>query len=176
MNLRLAAMSDLAKLKEIYKKIIENMNENGIEIWDDIYPCEYFVNDINNNSLYVLTNVKEEILGAFALCSSNAGEKHVAWENNNANAMYLDRLGVNVDFCKQGIGTALLHYAMEIGKQNSAEYIRLFVIDVNKAAINLYKKNKFIQAKGVYLEMIDEDLTFNEYGFEKKISNSELLN
>ncbi len=42
MEFSLAVMQDLAQLKSIYKEIIKNMNENGIQIWDDIYPCEFF--------------------------------------------------------------------------------------------------------------------------------------
>ena len=42
MQFTLAAMQDLEPLKSIYKEIIKNMNENGIQIWDDIYPCELF--------------------------------------------------------------------------------------------------------------------------------------
>ena len=46
MNLRLAVMSDLSQIIEMYKKIIAKMNDNGIHIWDEIYPCKYFKNDI----------------------------------------------------------------------------------------------------------------------------------
>lgn len=46
MEFSLALMQDLDQLKSIYKEIIKNMNENGIQIWDDIYPCEFFEDDI----------------------------------------------------------------------------------------------------------------------------------
>ena len=46
MEFSLAVMQDLAQLKSIYKEIIKNMNENGIQIWDDMYPCEFFEDDI----------------------------------------------------------------------------------------------------------------------------------
>ena len=42
MEFTLAVMQDLEQLKSIYKEIIKNMNENGIQIWDDIYPCGFF--------------------------------------------------------------------------------------------------------------------------------------
>lgn len=171
MELRLAVIRDLPKLKEVYKKIIDHMNENHIDIWDDIYPCEFFEKDINSNSLYVLQNKNNDIVGAFALCGSNPGESHVEWEDNHGKAVYLDRLGVNTNYFRQGIGTALLQHAMEIAKQQSAEYLRLFVIDRNKPALNLYLKNGFTKASGTYVEVIDEDLAFTEYGFEKKIES-----
>lgn len=36
MNFRMAKMDDLPQLKVIYEKIIEEMNCNNIEIWDEI--------------------------------------------------------------------------------------------------------------------------------------------
>lgn len=42
MDFRQAVMQDLPKLKDMYKQIIENMNKQKIQIWDDIYPCEFF--------------------------------------------------------------------------------------------------------------------------------------
>ena len=53
MNLRLANDNDLAKVKAMYRKIIDNMNSNNIGIWDEIYPCEFFKDDIDNNRLYL---------------------------------------------------------------------------------------------------------------------------
>lgn len=38
----MAEMGDLPQIKEVYTNIIEKMNENNIQIWDDIYPCEFF--------------------------------------------------------------------------------------------------------------------------------------
>jgi len=46
MELRLAIIDDLPELKAIYKEIIKNMNSNNIYIWDEIYPCEFFEDDI----------------------------------------------------------------------------------------------------------------------------------
>lgn len=38
----MAEIGDLPQIKEVYTNIIEKMNENNIQIWDDIYPCEFF--------------------------------------------------------------------------------------------------------------------------------------
>jgi hypothetical protein len=83
-------MQDLPQLKAVYQDIIQNMNENQIEIWDDSYPCEFFEEDIKNQRLYVLYD-KSELVSAFALCRTNTGEKSVDWKNNTGKALYLDR-------------------------------------------------------------------------------------
>lgn len=165
MEFRLAVMEDLPQLKAVYQAIIQNMNRTGIPIWDDIYPCEFFAEDIKNNRLYALLNEKE-ILAAFALCESNKGEKAVEWKDDQGRALYIDRLGVNVDYAGQGIGSLLLEKAKEAAGKSGADYLRLFVVDINQPAIRLYEKCGFWKAKGVYEEVIDEELSFREYGFE----------
>lgn len=168
MNLRLAAPEDLPAIQEMYRKLICKMDEDGMGIWDDIYPCEFFADDIAGQALYILVH-GASIVGAFALCSSHSGESHVKWEDGGANAAYIDRLGVHVDFAKQGIGTSLLHHAANIARERGAEYLRLFVIDRNLPATNLYLKSGFTKAQGQYVEVIDETLSFREHGFEKKL-------
>lgn len=165
MDFRLAVMQDLSQLKAVYKDIIQNMNNNKIEIWDDIYPCEFFEEDIRNSRLYVLLN-KDEIVSAFALCDTNSGEREIEWQDNKCNALYLDRLGVSVNYARMGIGCFMLEKAKEIARCLGAEYLRLFVVDINKPAIHLYAKNGFIQGNGVYDEVIDDDFVLREYGFE----------
>jgi ribosomal protein S18 acetylase RimI-like enzyme len=167
MILRLAEKGDLSPLKKMYEKIIENMNQNGIKIWDDIYPCEFFCEDIDNKRLYLLIDEKE-IAAAFALCETNSGEAHLKWENAKGKALYIDRFGVNVKYARRGIGTLALKEAMALTKRKNTKYLRLFVVDINKPAINLYLKNGFKQVEGVYEEKID-DFVLYEYGFEIEV-------
>jgi ribosomal protein S18 acetylase RimI-like enzyme len=169
MELRLANIGDLSKLKAVYRSIINNMNKNNISIWDEIYPCEFFSDDIENNRLYLLVEENNDIVAAFALCESNSGEGYVKWESAHEKALYLDRLGVNVDYSRRGIGSIMLKHASTLTKQRNAKYLRLFVVDINKPAINVYLKNGFRQVDGIYEERIDDDLTLCEYGFEIKV-------
>jgi len=169
MDLRLANINDLSKLKAVYGKIIDNMNRNNIPIWDEIYPCEFFRDDIENNRLYLLVEEHDDIVAAFALCESNAGESHVEWENAHDKALYIDRFGVNVDYSRRGIGSIMLKHAITLTKQKNAKYLRLFVVDINKPAINVYLKNGFRQVDGIYEERIDDDLILREYGFEIEV-------
>lgn len=167
MDLRLAEKSDLPQLKTMYKKAIDHMNENNIQIWDEIYPCEFFQDDIKNKSLYILTE-DHNVVAAFALCESNAGEDHLKWKNVKEKALYIDRLGVNVNYLRKGIGRLMLKNAMELAKQKDAKYLRLLVVYINKPAINLYLKNGFKRVDGIYEEKID-DFVLREYGFEIEI-------
>ena len=110
----------------------------------------------------------DDIIAAFALCESNDGEGHLKWENVKEKALYIDRFGVNVKYLRKGIGELMLKSATKLAKQMGAKYLRLFVVDVNKPAINLYLKNGFKRVDGIYEEKID-DFVMCEYGFEIEI-------
>ena len=168
MEFRLAALQDLPELKAVYQELIQNMNDNQIEIWDEIYPCEFLEEDIKNNRLYVLTE-NEEMISAFALCDSNSGEKEVKWKTASGKALYIDRFGVNVKYGRKGIGSLMLTKAREVAETQGADCLRLFVVDINTPAINLYEKNGFTRASGIYDEVIDEELTLREFGYEVKL-------
>lgn len=168
MELRLAKKSDLPQMKSMYRKLIEHMNQNGIAIWDEIYPCEFFENDIENNELYLLAG-KNDIAAAFVLCESNDGSAHLEWKSRTGKAMYIDRLGVNVHYLRQGVGGAALKSAIALTKQKGASYLRLFVVDRNKPAINLYEKSGFQRVGGIYEEKIADDFVLREYGFEIEV-------
>lgn len=86
MEFTLAVMQDLEQLKSIYKEIVKNMNENGIQIWDDFYPCEFLEDDIKNKRLYLLKK-NGEIISAFALSDTNPGENAVVWKDKYAISM-----------------------------------------------------------------------------------------
>ena len=168
MDFRLAVMQDLTQLKDMYKQIVKNMDANGIQIWDDIYPCDFLEEDIKNNRLYILLN-NSEIISAFSLCDKNAGEKAVEWNDYHAKAMYIDRLGVNVRYSQQGKGSLMIDKAKRIAKTLGAEYLRLFVVDINEPAIQLYTKNDFVKVDGVYDEAFDDGFELHEYGYEIKL-------
>ena len=84
-------------------------------------------------------------------------------------AVYIDRLGVNVKYSRKGIGSLILDKAKEIAKTLDAEYLRLFVVDINIPAIQLYTKKEFVKVNGVYNEVFDDGFVLHEYGYEIKL-------
>lgn len=173
MDFRPAGMRDLVQLKIMYRQIVQDMNAQGIQIWDEIYPCEFLEEDIKMNRLYVLLD-GDRIVSAFALSETNSGESTVQWMDNRAKALYIDRLGVDTAYSKQGIGSFMLASAKEITKAAGAEYLRLFVVDINKPAIRLYRRNGFAKADGVYEETFSDGFALHEYGYEIKVESSKM--
>lgn len=165
---RLAELSDLLIIQAMFAEIIEHMNQQQIQIWDAVYPNEFFCEDIQKQRLYLL-EAENAIAAVFALCDTNLGEQQVRWHDEHASALYLDRLGVNVHYSKRGIGSMALSYAQKLALEKGADTLRLFVVDINQPAISLYLKNGFTQAQGHFEEWIDEDLCYHELGFEKQL-------
>ena len=101
MNFRLATLQDLSYLKEMYQEIAAFMIQNNLHIWDEVYPCDFIEEDINNNQFYVLVD-QQDIVAGFSLNQDNPGAKHVKWLNQEAKALYLDRFGVNIHHQHKG--------------------------------------------------------------------------
>lgn len=118
--------------------------------------------------LYILVE-NNIILAAFSLCESCLGETCFQWKNQDAKALYLDRFGVNIDYLRKGIGSLMLQKAINLTRDKGYDYLRLFVVDVNQPAIQLYIKNGFQRVEGIYDEMINDELVLHEYGFEMSV-------
>lgn len=170
MEFRVAKREDLSQMKAMYRRLYEYMEENGIHIWDDHYPCELLEGDIEKGQLYGLFLDGQPVAG-FALCATNHGENHVQWENPNGTALYMERLGVNVEHLRRGYASQMLQKAAEVAQEQGVDYLRLFAAASNPASLALYRKNGFWQAEGVFREQIDENWILPEYGFEIRTKN-----
>jgi len=169
MNIRLANKQDLPELKKMFNHIVAKMNDDGINIWNEYYPFEEFEGDIENNRLYLLVD-ENDICATFGLFDSTCGEDLFKWEDNQEKAIYIGRLGVNVNFLRKGIGTKAIDEARKLVKQKNGKYLRLTVGEENVPAINLYLKNGFNKVDGLFSEYSETlDKTIHEIGFELKI-------
>lgn len=166
MEFRLANLNDLPALQEMYRLIVQDMRKQRLQIWDNVYPCEFLKDDIIRQQMYLLADGRE-IIAAFSLCKTNDGENHVAWMNPRGKAVYLERFGVNSRCKRQGFGSLALEKAKETARTQGFEYLRLFVADSNAPAIYFYEKTGFSLASGCYDEVFaDGCLALREYGYE----------
>lgn len=168
MEFRLATLSDLDNIKRMYKEIVGKMLKDGLEVWDDIYPVNFIEDDILNNSFYIMADGLNIISGV-AISNKHNGANSVNWKSPISNAMYIDRFGVNINYLNKGIASKTIENIFKIAKKQDVEYIRLFVVDKNEPAINLYKKNRFFKADGIYSEVIDDELILKQYDYEMQI-------
>ncbi len=167
MNLRAATVKDLPELKKLFARITANLNNNGIHIWDDIYPDCAFPDDIKRDSLFVIEE-DGEIISAFALCPPQEDEGTIKWEKPDAKGIYIYRLGVAPEYLRKGIGAFTVKEAERIARERGGEYLRLLVVDFNTPAIKFYIKNGYKEAEGFYINYLN-DKVLKEYGYEIKL-------
>ena len=168
MEIVLAKLEDLNQIKAMYTKIIKNMYDNDIKIWNEYYPNDVFEFDIEQGNLYLLKE-NENILGAFVMYEHKNPEEDVEWADSKAKSYLLNRVGVNVEYLRQGIGKKLINEACALAKDKGAKYLRLFVSEINTPAINLYLNCEFKKVNGIHKEKISDDFSLNEYGFEMEL-------
>ncbi|MDO4567600.1 MAG: GNAT family N-acetyltransferase [Clostridia bacterium] len=171
MEFRLAVADDLPQLEAVFGKLIEYMSASGISMWDEYYPCPFFAEDIERGDMYVLTD-GATIASAFVLCPFDTEPdcESIGWEAPDARSFYLVRFGVNVDYLRKGIGKTMLRSAMALARDMGAEYLRLFVAEMNAPAVRLYEQCGFRRACGVYDLMVDEySLPIREHGYEIRL-------
>ena len=109
------------------------------------------------------------LVAAFALCGEPENAHCVQWRKPDAEALYLYRLGVSVEHGRRGVGARALEEAATLARQLGAEYLRLFVVDVNEPAINLYLKSGYHKVAGIRDEPLG-DVVLKEYGFELNLA------
>ncbi len=167
MEFRAAVLADLPRIRQMYRRIVADMDQKGIGIWNEYYPFAYFEEDIQKGELFLLLE-GEQLCGAFVLTGQADGQSAVEWADPAAKALYLDRLGIDPGCSGQGIGGQALVFAMDLAREKGAAWLRLFVVDRNRPARRLYRKTGFSQVPGVF----EEDgggCILHEYGYEIRL-------
>ncbi|MBR6735571.1 MAG: GNAT family N-acetyltransferase [Oscillospiraceae bacterium] len=167
MEFRKAVKNDIPQLNSVFAGIIEDLDSRSIHVWDEVYPCCDFPEDIENGGLYVLYD-GDKLVSAFAIYAENISAPYVDWLDNDAKALYVERLGVAVEYGRQGIAEFMMERAADLVKESGFEYLRLFVAKINAPAIAFYEKAGFSFADGVYIDEIG-GTPLPELGMEKKI-------
>lgn len=168
MDFRLAVYDDLEQVKSVFREIIRDMNNKGIDIWDDFYPVEFFKDDIKEKRLYLMLH-ENTVVSAFALYAREEDTEGLKWKNPANKALYLARFGVNPQYAGKGAGSMMLRKAKETAKNLGAESLRILVVERNKPAISFYEKNKLIKAHGMLHEEVDDGIVIHEYGYEAEL-------
>lgn len=164
-QVRLATTEDLPVIIDMYRQVVHQMTQSGLSIWDEVYPIICLPDDILRGQMYTMF-LGDQLVGAFVLSTTPKDDGQIEWLIDTDQAVYLDRLAVHPAYSRQGIARELLLQAAQIGIAQSAEALRLLVVEQNLPAIQLYEKAGFKRRGGVCLEVVDEELTLKEFGYE----------
>lgn len=138
---RLAEVSELNMIIELYSGSIKHLAEQEINQWDEIYPNEkVLAGDIMNREMYVLTE-GSRILSCVVLNEAQDIEYRTgAWRYVEGRIMVIHRLCVNHEFQGCGLGRTTMEYAERQIKAAGYSSIRLDAFSDNYISRNLYEK------------------------------------
>ena len=147
---RKADESDTREILSLLQAAAKKMQENGIDQWDDVYPCQSDVEqDIMDGTLFAgeaTQNRKKTIASVYTLNAFCDDEyKSAAWRYQKEKHLVLHRLCVRPEFQGQGLAKKTLLHAEGEARKLGAKSLRLDVFGKNPAALALYKNSGYVQ-------------------------------
>lgn len=132
-NFRFEKENERKKIYELqYKAFIKELKHLN----EDLYPNKVYYNNIDKNSIYIIAELKNLIIGIASITPPNS--KKFSFENDyklkelnnilntnfkNDNIMEGRNLFVEKEYRKYNIGSILMILAVIIGKELGAEYV-----------------------------------------------------
>lgn len=173
LSLTRAKPEDLDRVKCLFKTVTRTLDDDGIPIWNDSYPLDALQEDIELERLYLLDDPERPRgalpAAAFAILERDDLAHDVSWQDPEAGALYLYRLGVDPALRRQGVGRAAMDEACRIAAEAGVTYLRLLVVDFNAPAISFYERCGFVRVPGECAEHIVPGKSLVEYGYERKL-------
>ncbi len=160
-----ACLNDIDDILKIANQAIAYFKNSHINQWQDGYPNkEVFLNDINNNSLYVVKET-ERIVAIFALYGHEDNYDIIydgAWHSDN-NYAVIHRIALADEYKGKGVAKLIIDFVKE-----KYSYIR---IDTHKDNINMQRclyKNGFKYCGIIHLSRDGEERLAFDYLNDKK--------
>ena len=153
MNLifRRATLEDLPEILLLYKAVVKNMIDSGINQWSDEYPNkEVLSQDIAKSELIVAIS-DDKIVSAFVMNEFADEDYYKAdWQYPDLRWCVVHRLCVSPECHRQGIATSVMQYVEDTAKSQGYESIHLDTFSGNPKALSLYHKLGFIDVGEAY--------------------------
>ena len=145
MQIRKIDISDLENLQKIsiqtFSETFSDVNseENMQQYLSENLSLEKLKSELENpNSIFYFAENENQILGYLKL---NFGDAQT--ENQDAEALEIERIYVLKAYLGQNIGKILFEKALQIAEGKNCSYIWLGVWEENHRAIRFYEKNGF---------------------------------
>lgn len=145
LTFRRATNEDLSQVLELYKAVVKNMINSGINQWSDDYPNKVVLSaDIERGELVIGLN-GEEILTAYVMnCDADPDYYNADWQHPDAKWCVVHRLCVSPAYHRQGIATKVMEYVEQTAKEEGFDSIHLDTFSGNPKALSLYHKLGFV--------------------------------
>lgn len=165
-NIRRAALSDMAAVLEIYEDARRYMKEQGNpEQWRDNYPSPQLVeNDIKSGSCYVYER-DNKIGGVFYFAIGNEPAygkiEEGEWRNDRRYGV-VHRIAVGEKFHNQGIAGKCIAYAVSECKKENVYDLRMDTHSANLPMQSFLEKQDFKKCGRVYVEDKSERIAYHK--------------
>ncbi|TVP95795.1 MAG: GNAT family N-acetyltransferase [Acholeplasmatales bacterium] len=161
--IRKATLQDLDRLDALALATILAMQAAGIAQWTENYPRKkHFQHDVERGALYVFEH-DDDLLGAMVLYEENDPPyRSITWLRDRS--IVLHRLLIAPNNQQRGIASALLDYALQYGKNNGYQSLK---IDTHPAN---YKMRAFL--KKHHFHELDYIAPMHRIGYERLIESA----
>lgn len=142
--IRIANIKDLESIMEIVRSIQVEMKEENNPQWnaEDDYPnIDKFMEDINNNALYVYED--SNIIKGFMSIATDNGEYDELLKTSNEPAYALHRLAIRKENRQEGLASKFFEYAGSLAKENNIKILKADTEKHNVKMNNLFLKLGF---------------------------------
>lgn len=167
MLIRKAESRDLAEVMEIIVRCTQELRDNGILQWDDVYPDAAVLEDnLRAGTLYVIP--QDGACQAAVCLNEEQPEEYgfLPWTYGSGRVLTIHRLCVHPDWQGQGLASRLLAFAEEHAAGHGYAAIRFDVYSGNPRALALYERHGYQRVEGaVYFPR--RELPF--YCYEKEV-------
>ena len=167
MNIKAAGPEDLKNIMSLVQTIIKDMQNNGSDQWDALYPdIQTITDDLGKKSLYLLRDQKKCPAMVVLNEEQDKEYKTVNWSVVNGPVLVIHRLCVNPEWRGKGLANRLMDFAEEFAVKHGYKSIRLDAYSVNPAAVGLYIKRGYRKVGHVFFPR----RKYPFYCFEKILS------
>ena len=166
MIIRIAKISDIESIMNMYNSCVRGMINEGINQWDNEYPNRDIIkNDIKAETYYVSLLKNKVIAGVNIDQKQDNQYLDVKWKDKTNSFLVVHRLAVSKNWWGKGIGKLLMLYAEDLVIQKKLKSIRLDTYSENPLAISFYKKLGYEELGAINLKPNKKEY----YCFEKII-------
>lgn len=151
-SIRKAELHNLIEVLYIYRTCVIEMNRRGFFNWNSAYPSrEQLFNDIHAGNLFIYIE-NYTVLGVVCLNEEEPEEYKNLKFNQPEKALYVHRLAVHPEFMNNKIGSKMMSFASEYGKNHGFKSVRLDVICSNPSAIKLYTNSGYEKIGEIFFD------------------------
>jgi GNAT superfamily N-acetyltransferase len=166
--IRTATKQDLDSVMLLVEDAKSVMQQDNNNQWDEHYPLsEHFVDDINNESLFVLES-NDKIYG-FIVVNQNQSEWYdkIEWPINRTNAYVIHRLASSPDY--KGGATELFDFAVNLAEDHGVHMLITDTFALNYRAQSLFRKFGFTKVGGAEMDYHPFNKGKPFYAYYKKL-------